>query len=410
MPAGDRHSVRVGRGRDPDSNKAALSAIHQARISPPTNDAPGWVLAFCGGKHDPSKMIRALSAGLDTTQIVGGSAAGVITRGGAGYSGFETAIAVFPASLPPPILLTENHLEAGERSAGARLGARIRAVAARNSVVLLFYDSVAQSDPHQLHPASLLVEGIYDGLNGYPVHIVGGGMLTDMNLTDGYIFDRSVVAKHAVTAVVLPPEIRAETAILHGCVPVSAFLEITKIEGAELFELNGQAALDVIEELLGMPAGESARDALSLMVTLGEKHGDRYAPYDENAYVNRLILSANPARRSITLFEPDFKAGSIVQIMSRDNGLMAESVRRGARLMTERCADLDCLLTLYVDCAGRASARSGSQIEEADILLENLAIDAPFIGFYSGVEIAPVNGCSRPLDWTGVLTTLYRVP
>jgi hypothetical protein len=240
------------------------------------------------------------------------------------------------------------------------------------------------------------------------VHIVGGGMLTDMNLTGGYIFDKAEVAKHAVTAVVLPPQIRAETAILHGCVPVSAFLEITDIRDAEVLTLNGRPALDVIEDLLGLKVDEKSRDPLSLMVTLGEKHGDRFGPYDENAYVNRLILSADPGRRSITLFEPDYKKGSIVQIMSRDNGLMAESVRRGAELMTERCQDRDCLLALYVDCAGRASARSGAEIEEAEILLEHLGIDAPLLGFYSGVEIAPVNGCSRPLDWTGVLTTLYR--
>src|SRR3546814_2556423 len=94
--------------------------------------------------------------------------------------------------------------------------------------------------------------------------------------------------------------------------------------------------------------------------------------------------------------------------MSRDNGLMIESVRCGATDMSERCRDRDSLLTLYVDCAGRASARSGAEVEEAEILLDHLTIDAPLIGFYSGVEIAPVNGSSRPLDWTGVLTTLYR--
>src|SRR6266478_10184910 len=33
--------------------------------------------------------------------------------------------------------------------------------------------------------------------------------------------------------------------------------------------------------------------------------------------------------------------------------------------------------------------------------------DTPLIGFYSGVEIAPVNGRSRSLDWTAVLT-LHR--
>jgi hypothetical protein len=36
-----------------------------------------------------------------------------------------------------------------------------------------------------------------------------------------------------------------------------------------------------------------------------------------------------------------------------------------------------------------------------------MSIPAPLLGFYSGVEIAPVDGVrSRPLDWTAVLTVL----
>ena len=41
------------------------------------------------------------------------------------------------------------------------------------------------------------------------------------------------------------------------------------------------------------------------------------------------------------------------------------------------------------------------------MLLDEIAIQAPLLGFYSGVEIAPVDKMrSRPLDWTGVLTVL----
>jgi hypothetical protein len=34
----------------------------------------------------------------------------------------------------------------------------------------------------------------------------------------------------------------------------------------------------------------------------------------------------------------------------------------------------------------------------------------PLIGFYSGVELAPLLGRTRGLDWTGVLTILARKP
>src|SRR3546814_5936548 len=189
-----------------------------------------------------------------------------------------------------------------------------------------------------------------------------------MNLTNGYVFDGAAAVKHSALSFVLPGEIRAETVILHGCVPVSSFLEITRIDGAEVFELDGQPALEVLERMLAIPIGTSVSDTLSLTVTLGEKHGDRFGPYDENAYVNRLILRTDPERKSFTLFEPDFRTGSLVQVISRDNGLMIESVRCGASDMSERCRDRDSLLTLYVDCAGGASAPSAAAPEEAAVL------------------------------------------
>ena len=156
---------------------------------------------------------------------------------------------------------------------------------------------------------------------------------------------------------------------MHGCRPVSTFMEITRIDGAEVYELDGRPALTVIERMLGLPLGGSRGHELTLTATLGEKQGDPFAPYDENAYVNRLILRANPETGSVTLFEQDFARGTRVQIMSRDNSLMLESVQRGVdgdepgdRRARTRCS------ALYIDCAGRGSARSGAPVEEAELV------------------------------------------
>jgi hypothetical protein len=176
-----------------------------------------------------------------------------------------------------------------------------------------------------------------------------------------------------------------------------------------VYELDGEPALAVIERMLGLPLGGARGQELSLLATLGQKQGDRFAPYDENSYVNRLILTADPQTGSITLFEPDFERGSEVQIMSRDNALMLDSVRRGVAALNQETAGRDNLLGLYIDCAGRASARSGSSVEEAELVVQGLDPGIPLMGFYSGVEIAPFAGVlSRPLDWTGVLTVLRR--
>jgi hypothetical protein len=398
--------MRVGYGKSPDP----VSAVRQAIASlGPAPDAPQIVMAFSGGKLDPFVVRQALADELGPVPVVGGSAAGAISRAGTGYSGFELGLVAFDDPETAPRLIRSHGLDRDEKAAGAELGLQVRHTVTDPSIVVMFFDSVASTQPPRLHYASSIVAGFNEAVGNAPVTLIGGGMLTDMNMTGAWVFDGEGVNKHATTALIFPPTVEAETEILHGCRPVSAFMEITRIQGATVYELDGEPALKVIERMLGLTIGGGRGGELSLVATLGQKQGDPYAPYDEKSYVNRLILSANPEAGSITLFEPDFERGAMVQIMSRDNGLMLESVRRGVQAANAAVAGREALLGLYIDCAGRASARSGSPVEEADLVVRGLDPRIPLLGFYSGVEVAPFAGeRSKPLDWTGVLTVLRR--
>lgn len=398
--------MRVGYGKSPDP----VTAVRQAVASlGPAAEAPQIVLAFSGGKLDPFAVRQALADELGPVPVVGGSAAGAISRTGTGYSGFELGLVAFDDPETAPRLIRSHGLDQDERAAGAELGLQVRHTVTDPAIVVMFFDSVASTQPPRLHYASSIVAGFNEAVGNAPVTLIGGGMLTDMNMTGAWVFDGDGVRKHATTALIFPPTVEAETEILHGCRPVSAFMEITRIQGATVYELDGEPALKVIERMLGLPIGGGRGGELSLVATLGQKQGDPYAPYDERSYVNRLILSANPEAGSITLFEPDFERGAMVQIMSRDNGLMLDSVRRGVEAANAALNGREALLGLYIDCAGRASARSGAPIEEAELVVRGLDPRIPLLGFYSGVEVAPFAGeRSKPLDWTGVLTVLRR--
>jgi hypothetical protein len=375
------------------------------------SETPDLLLAFVGGKHDSQAALSALHGAFPNVPMTGGSAAGAITLAGFGYTGFELGLIAFYGADVTPAVITTTALLEGEAIAGEHLGRLVRDRTADGAAVLLLFDSVASAAPLRLHPASQLMAGFQSGLGDRLLHVVGGGLLTDINISGGWMFVDGAVRMHAMAALIFPPDIRASTAILHGCRPVSSFMNITKIDGAEVLELDGEPALTVIERMLGLELGTTSGQELSLVATLGQKQGDPFAPYDENNYVNRLILQANPARGSITLFEPDFAVGTRVQIMSRDNVLMLESVERGVAALGRRTAGDDCVLALYIDCAGRASVMSGAPTEEAELVLQTLSPNFPFMGFYSGVEIAPFAGdYSRPLDWTGVLSVFQRVP
>ena len=398
--------MRVGYGKNTDPVAAVREAV--AALGPSARP-PQLVMAFVGGKLDPFVVRAALADQLGPVPVAGGSAVGAISRQGVGYSGFEIGLVVFDDPETAPQLIKSDALGRGERVAGAELGLQVRQTVNDASVVVMFFDSVASTVPPRLHYASAIVAGFNEAMGNAPVTLIGGGMLTDMNLTGAWVFDGDGVNKHATTALIFPPCIEAETEILHGCRPVSTFMEITRIDGATVYELDGEPALRVIERMLGLPIGGGRGQELSLIATLGQKQGDPFAPYDERSYVNRLILTADSDTGSITLFEPDFEPGAMVQIMSRDTSLMLESVRRGVTAANASIRDRDALLALYIDCAGRASARSGSPIEEAELVAQGLDPRVPLLGFYSGVEVAPFAGDrSKPLDWTGVLTLLRR--
>ena len=140
-----------------------------------------------------------------------------------------------------------------------------------------------------------------------------------------------------------------------------------------------------------------------LSLTLGEKYGDPFAPFNENQYVNRLVMTSDLADDSMTLFEADFQAGTRVQLMVIDPWRMIESARYQTQILLAALDRQALAFGLYIDCAGRSVAFSGLEDDETAPIRELVSRHCPLLGFYSGVEIAPFLGRARPLDWTGVL-------
>ena len=404
----DPNLVQVGMSQNPDPSQAGTEAARLAMAGLQPGQTAGWALAFCGGQHDPAAVWQGLQAQLGQIPIIGGAAIGAVTNNTLSYTGFECAVAVFAAAIPRPTIVTVDDLGQGEIRAGQQLGARLREVAHNGDTVLLFYDSLRSGPPPVLYVGSRLLDGLYQGLNGKSLKLIGAGTIGDYQFSQSFIFDGCQGVKHAAVAAVLPSMVQSQTAVMHGCVPASAFLEITRIEDAVVYELDGRPALEVLMELQGGAADDPLKSNLSLTLTLGEKHGDLYAPYDEAAYVNRLILASNPEDGSVTLFEADFAVGTKVQVMSRNNQLMLESVQQQTEALLDAQSATKPFFAFYIDCAGRTCAFSGAEVEEASLIQARLAPEIPLLGFYSGVEIAPLMGRSRPLDWTGVLT-LFRL-
>ena len=398
----------IGVSQNPDSFLAGREGAMLAKDQMEEDLSAQWILAFCGGRHDSEAVLTGIRSIFGEIPVVGGSAVGVITNDEISYTGYECSMAVFCDDDGKPTILTVNRLNEGEYKAGERLGSLLREIPEEGNSVIVFYDSVRSVSPPVLNVGSLFMDGMYEGLGEKSLNIFGAGLVGDLQYASSHLFDGHRSGKHLAMAIVLPSSWSGDTTIMHGCTPLSPLLEITRIEGPVIYELDKRPALDVLTERVSPVNREPSEINFSLTVALGVKYGDPYASFDESDYVSRLIVDVDEKDRSVTLFEADFKEGDKVQIMSRNNQVVLESVESQTRKILDAIDDSDFLWAFYIDCAGRTSAFCGAEIEEATILQDVLKTRKPLFGFYSGVELAPFLGRTRPLDWSGVLTIFKR--
>ena len=403
-------SITLGHAQHPDAFSAGRLAATQAREQLADDLQPGWALVFCGGRHNPATLLEGLRTVLGVIPIVGAVGVGLITAAAATLNGYECGLLLFADAFAPTAIVVADGLDQDETETGRHLGAQLREQIFPDAAVLLFYDSVKSSLPPVLHVGSRLLDGLYAGLGEQRPTVIGAGALTDMKWSEGFIFDGRQARKHAAVAIVLPPTLSTHITITHGCFPASDFLEITRMDGARVLELDGRPALAVVAERLEVSRAELAARRPLLSLTLGEKYGDPFAPFNENQYVNRLVMTADLADDSLTLFEADFQAGSRVQLMVIDPWRMVESAHHQTQTLLETLDQQTLAFGLYIDCAGRSMAFSGLEDDETAPIREQIGSRCPLLGFYSGVEIAPFLGRARPLDWTGVLALFTVTP
>lgn len=394
------------------SHNHAFTAAQQAarQASDSLGEAASWALAFGGGRHDPTALLAGLRSILGEIPVVGGSAVGLITARAATLTGFECGLILFGESLAPGAIVSETGL-CDPLDTGKRLGAALRAACPEASTILLLYDSVHATSPCQLHVGSHLVDGFRQGLDGLEAAVIGAGTLGDLNMETSFVFNGAAPCRHTAVAVAMPTALRSHIRITHGCYPASDFMTITRIEGASVLELDGRPALSVAAERLNLSLAEMVQlSPLTLPLALGEKQGPQFAPFADEAYNNRLVVAADAESGALIIFEADFAVGTRVQLMDVDPQRMLDSARDQAEQLLAGLGAEEPVLGLYIDCAGRSMAFNGLSEDESAPVRSLLGNCCPLLGFFSGVEIAPIQDRCRPLDWTGVLTIFTAAP
>lgn len=398
--------VTVGVADDPDAATAGRVAVEQALREAPTR-APNCALLFSTSRHDPRDLLASVKQALSgEVPVYGGYAVGVISADTLGYDGFQVGVALFWLNEGDLEILVGRGLSDGEAAVGTDLVRRLCARDYRGlPSLLLLYDSVNRTGNRlRLNMATALLEGSFSQLPD-DIPLVGAGLVGDMQCRATHQWTGDTVEAQTALLLAFSGNIEIEQVVLHGCRPASAYHRITKIDDNVVLEIDHRPALDVVAELLGPESGRSWKD-YRFFVTLGVNKGDKYGAFDPNLYANRMCMAVDVERRGLVMFEPDLRAGDLVQLMLRsvDCSYIGEKI---GTYLAERPGRRP-IFALYIDCAGRASAYSHLDEEEATYVQAALKDVCPLLGFYSGVEVARIGGAPQALDWTGVLCFFYE--
>ncbi|WP_139651758.1 ATP-binding protein [Raoultibacter phocaeensis] len=391
--------VCVGFSDAPDSTVAGTEAAQAAQSNAVRDDACDMVLLFCTASHDVRKLRNAVAAIVgEKVPLYGGGAVGVITNDRFGYAGDQVGIACIWLEGATCDALCEPGLDQGERAVGARLGAQLKESGVRpDDSVLLFYDAIDDSDPRmKLFMATWLLEGMKEEL-GFLPNLAGAGMQGDHVCSPVIQFVGNDLGRCHALALSFSDDIRIDTAIMHGCRPASGCYTVTKADGPTILEINGVAALDFMDGLLGP---ELVPDQYPFFLLFGVNHGSSWIDYGEDDYASRMCFGVDYERRGIVMFEPDMVPGTKFQIMYRslDLGYMEPKIET----LFSGLDDREPVFALYIDCAGRCAGYGGIDREDALVVQRVVADRVPLLGMYAGVEVAPLGGEPRGLDWTGV--------
>ena len=393
----------VGYSENHNSKQAGIEAAQQAMEEAGIDDCQLAIL-YSTSRQDPAELRDGVRSVIGkNARLIGGYAIGVITRNYLGYEGYQVGVATLSSDTMKVDMFIETGLPENEYNVGKALGHQIAQASFEDQTnILLMYDSVrAKSEKgliFNMNMATPIIEGMESALSSWPP-AAGVGMLGDWqgNLTHQWFDDR--IEQQAAMALALHGGVHMDTIIMHGCKPSSDYHTITKVDYNIVLEIDGKRAVDAVAELMGDTF--KTWEEYPFFVTLGVNRGDRYGEFNEESYASRLVCGVDTERGGLVMFEPDLKEGSEVQFMRRS--IDFKYIGKRVTDLMDRIGDRKPFFALYIDCAGRASAFSGTEGEEAEEIQKTIGQKMPLLGMYSGVEIAWVGDVMQALDWTGVL-------
>ncbi|HEX8515007.1 MAG TPA: FIST N-terminal domain-containing protein [Bacteroidia bacterium] len=394
-------TVGVGYSELFDSYNAGIECASEA-VKSLDGRAVSTAVIFTTVRHDPELFRKGIREVIgENSMLIGGYGVGVITNTHLGYDGYQAGILCICSESILMDAIVEHNVSVDEYECGKRIAAQLKQKKFKGEPFLfLCYDAVDRSSGRlKMNMATPLCKALNEEIDCTQFPIFGAGLTGDMMFRPTRQWLNQDIFENTAIGLVFSGTAKIDSVIMHGCEPASDYHTVTKANGTLILEIDNIPALDFMQNLLG----ESLSfEDYGFFLTISMNKGEKYSKFNPEYFSNRMCVNVNKEKKAIIMVEPDIVEGTEIMFMRRsvDFDYISRSTTELISKIKEEGKTPR--FAFYIDCAGRAAHYYGSDIEDASILQKTLK-DIPLFGFYSGVEIARLNGKAEPLDWTGVL-------
>jgi hypothetical protein len=214
------------------------------------------------------------------------------------------------------------------------------------------------------------------------------------------------VYEEGISSALVSGNFKLATTVTHGCLPIGTELEITRVQGNRLYEIDGRPVMDVMAEYVGQDIW-SDFGKVAVHFCLGEPL-EKEVSEEYDSLIIRFIPKHHPEDKSVSL-PVRMREGDRVWMTRRDQDKMFEAAKRGIEKLKAALKGSDPFLGLHFDCAGRGRVVLSEEDKMGliDAFQKGIAPGTPWAGFYTYGEFCPVAGKNRYHNYTAALALLY---
>jgi hypothetical protein len=236
--------VGVGESKHTNPFKAGAEAARTALRNAGMNTCD-FVLLFATADYDHEVLLKGVRSVTGNTPLSGCSAAGIITQSGPSGEGYYTESGLVKGESTAGLMVFSSdnirfqneivhRLKENSKKAGEKIGKTICSQSENPALLVMFPDGLSVN-------SNALFSGIESNI-AKPVLFSGGAASESLNSNKTFQFHNDRVFTNSVSYTIISGAVNIETAISHGCYPISTEKTITKAMANRIYEIDNESA------------------------------------------------------------------------------------------------------------------------------------------------------------------------